>query len=95
MHRHRRVTFQPGALRATVKQVYGVRSQCRCYPKPPHNIVEEDITRASGDTRKGAIMVFVFVVDTERRPLAPCHPARARRLLTEGKAAVWRRCRCG
>ncbi|HEV8193753.1 MAG TPA: RNA-guided endonuclease IscB [Ktedonobacterales bacterium] len=36
-------------------------------------------------------MAFVFVVDTERRPLVPCHPARARRLLTEGKAAVWRR----
>jgi 5-methylcytosine-specific restriction endonuclease McrA len=33
---------------------------------------------------------MVFVVDTEKRPLAPCHPARARRLLTEGKAAVWR-----
>ena len=36
-------------------------------------------------------MVFVFVVDTEQRPLSPCHPARARRLLTAGKAAVWRR----
>jgi 5-methylcytosine-specific restriction endonuclease McrA len=35
-------------------------------------------------------MVFVFVVDSEHRPLAPCHPARARRLLTDGKAAVWR-----
>jgi 5-methylcytosine-specific restriction endonuclease McrA len=34
---------------------------------------------------------MVFVVDTEQRPLAPCHPARARRLLTTGKAAVWRR----
>ena len=34
---------------------------------------------------------MVFVVDTEHRPLSPCHPARARRLLTEGKAAVWRR----
>jgi 5-methylcytosine-specific restriction endonuclease McrA len=33
----------------------------------------------------------VFVVGTEKRPLAPCHPGRARRLLTEGKAAVWRR----
>jgi 5-methylcytosine-specific restriction endonuclease McrA len=33
----------------------------------------------------------VFVVDTEYRPLSPCHPARARRLLTEGKAAVGRR----
>jgi 5-methylcytosine-specific restriction endonuclease McrA len=35
---------------------------------------------------------MVFVVDTKHRPLAPCHPARARRLLTEGRAAVWRRC---
>jgi 5-methylcytosine-specific restriction endonuclease McrA len=34
--------------------------------------------------------LMVFVVDTEHRPLSPCHPARARRLLTEGKAAVWR-----
>jgi 5-methylcytosine-specific restriction endonuclease McrA len=33
---------------------------------------------------------MVFVVDTDKRPLAPCHPARARRLLTERKAAVWR-----
>jgi 5-methylcytosine-specific restriction endonuclease McrA len=36
-------------------------------------------------------VVFVFVVDTEHHPLAPCHPARARRLLAAGKAAVWRR----
>jgi hypothetical protein len=35
-------------------------------------------------------MSMVFVVDTEQRPLAPCHPARARKLLTSGKAAVWR-----
>jgi hypothetical protein len=34
---------------------------------------------------------MVFVVDVEKRPLAPCHPARARRLLDQGKAAVWRR----
>jgi 5-methylcytosine-specific restriction endonuclease McrA len=34
---------------------------------------------------------MVFVVDTEQRPLAPRHPARARRLLASGKAAVWRR----
>jgi 5-methylcytosine-specific restriction endonuclease McrA len=36
-------------------------------------------------------MSSVFVVDSERRPLAPVHPGRARRLLTEGKAAVLRR----
>jgi 5-methylcytosine-specific restriction endonuclease McrA len=34
---------------------------------------------------------MVFVVDTEKRPLIPCLPARARRLLDQGKAAVWRR----
>ena len=34
---------------------------------------------------------MVLVVDTEHRPLSPCHPARARRLLSHGKAAVWRR----
>ena len=33
---------------------------------------------------------MVFVVDTEHRPLSPCHPARARRLLSHWKAAVWR-----
>src|SRR5260370_29904354 len=35
--------------------------------------------------------IMVFVVDVEKRPLDPCHPARARRLLDQGKAAVWRR----
>jgi len=34
---------------------------------------------------------MVFVIDTEKRLLAPCHPARARGLLGNGKAAVWRR----
>jgi 5-methylcytosine-specific restriction endonuclease McrA len=34
---------------------------------------------------------MVFVVDTDHKPLSPCHSARARRLLTAGKAAVWRR----
>jgi 5-methylcytosine-specific restriction endonuclease McrA len=34
---------------------------------------------------------FVFVLDSDRRPLSPCHPARARELLRRGKAAVFRR----
>jgi 5-methylcytosine-specific restriction endonuclease McrA len=34
---------------------------------------------------------MIVVVDSEQRPLAPCHPARARRLFTARKAAVWRR----
>ena len=33
----------------------------------------------------------VFVVDTNKKPLAPCTPARARMLLRKGKAAVYRR----
>lgn len=33
----------------------------------------------------------VFVVDKNRNPLMPCHPARARELLRKGKAAVFRR----
>jgi hypothetical protein len=33
----------------------------------------------------------VFVVDTYEQPLNPVHPGRARWLLTQGKAAVFRR----
>lgn len=36
-------------------------------------------------------MSQVFVLDTNKQPLAPTHPARARVLLTSGKAAVYRR----
>ncbi|WP_252180257.1 RNA-guided endonuclease IscB [Endozoicomonas sp. 4G] len=33
----------------------------------------------------------VFVFDKNKKPLMPCHPARARKLLNKGKAAVFRR----
>ena len=33
----------------------------------------------------------VFVLDKNRHPLDPCHPARARRLLKAGRAAIFRR----
>lgn len=36
-------------------------------------------------------MSKVFVVDTYERPLDPVHPGRARLLLKQGKASVWRR----
>ena len=36
-------------------------------------------------------MQYVLVLDTNRQPLAPCHPARARELLKSGKAAVFRK----
>lgn len=35
--------------------------------------------------------MFVLVVDTNKKPLNPTHPARARKLLKAGKAAVYRR----
>lgn len=34
---------------------------------------------------------YVFVIDTNRKPLSPCRPITARKLLTAGKAAVFRR----
>ncbi|MDR0460289.1 MAG: HNH endonuclease [Nitrososphaerota archaeon] len=34
---------------------------------------------------------MVFVIDTNKKPLAPCSPARARWLLKVGKAAIWRK----
>jgi hypothetical protein len=33
---------------------------------------------------------FVFVIDTNKRPLNPVHPGLARLLLTQRKAAVFR-----
>jgi len=35
-------------------------------------------------------MQRVFVLDRNKQPLMPCHPARARELLDKGKAAVYR-----
>jgi 5-methylcytosine-specific restriction endonuclease McrA len=49
------------------------------------NIAEEIFTP------KGSYMGNrVFVLDAEKQPLMPCHPARARELLRKGKAAVYR-----
>ena len=36
-------------------------------------------------------MQRVFVLDTNKKQLAPCRPKRARKLLDNGKAAVFRR----
>ena len=33
----------------------------------------------------------VLVLDTNRKPLMPCYPARAKKLLTSGRASVFRR----
>ena len=36
-------------------------------------------------------MSKVFVLDTQKRPLDPVHPGRARLLLKDGKAVIFRR----
>ncbi|MEK9164392.1 MAG: RRXRR domain-containing protein [Chloroflexota bacterium] len=36
-------------------------------------------------------MQKVFVVSVDRKPLDPCHPARARELLRSKRAAIFRR----
>jgi 5-methylcytosine-specific restriction endonuclease McrA len=66
--------------------------------KQPDNIDEETIIRVSGNSRgnpdtflKGTAMQRVLVVDKNKTPLMPCHPARAKELLNKGKAAVLRR----
>ncbi|KLU61458.1 CRISPR-associated endonuclease Cas9 [Peptococcaceae bacterium CEB3] len=35
--------------------------------------------------------MFVLVLDTNKKPLSPCHPAIARKLLKQGRAAIFRR----
>ncbi|EFH90085.1 HNH endonuclease [Ktedonobacter racemifer DSM 44963] len=57
------------------------------YVKPFANIDEAHITLE--DRRLN--LSNVFVIDSDYKPLNPVHPARARLLLTQGNAAVYRR----
>ena len=59
----------------------------------PKDIDEATITRVSGGPQgqRRVVMSKVFVLDTNKQPLAPVHPGRARHLLTSGQAAVFRR----
>ncbi len=64
-------------------------------PKPVGNIPEgrrfaRSASRPQGQNNvrvKGEFMQ-VFVLDKRKKPLMPCHPARARELLREGRAVV-------
>jgi 5-methylcytosine-specific restriction endonuclease McrA len=53
----------------------------------PKNLGEENITRLTEISMSN----LVFVFDTNQRPLDPVHPGKARRLLSTGNAAVFRR----
>src|SRR5262245_21655864 len=95
MHRHQGMAPQSPALRTVVKQAHGVAASAAVTRrKPPAILGEGNLTRASGgphgQQNGGVFMSWVFVVDVELRPLAPVHPGAARRLLTAGKAAIWR-----
>ena len=35
---------------------------------------------------------MVFVLSKNKKPLSPCHPAKARQLLRKGKAVIHKRC---
>lgn len=77
-----------------------VRGNCRAILNMPNglnkciahasrfNIVEEDVTV---DIQRERRESMVFVLDTNRKPLSPCHPAVARKLLKEGKAKVFKK----
>jgi len=54
--------------------------------------VEATFTLATGGSERGKqAMSYVFVIDANRKPLNPVHPGYARLLLTQKKAAVFRR----
>jgi 5-methylcytosine-specific restriction endonuclease McrA len=57
--------------------------------KPLLNIIEAPITWETRGPKGQTSMTFVFVVDTNKQPLNPVHPGRARMLLKAGKAAVY------
>ncbi len=54
-------------------------------PGPSRSKVSADDQSGGGNSS-----VFVFVLDRHQQPLMPCHPARARELLTKGRAVVVR-----
>src|SRR5437660_482337 len=99
MDRHSGVAFQLRTLRRSVKPSrWGFnRSAARKSRKPSLKYDEENFTwetraPATGKRLKEPIvMSHVLVIDQDKRPLDPIHPGYARKLLSSGKAAVYRR----
>lgn len=61
------------------------------YVKPLDKFVEATITSERRGSQGHTSMSKVFVLDTNKQPLDPVHPGRARLLLSQGKAAVYKR----
>lgn len=99
MHRHSGVAFQLRTLRRSVKPSrWGFnRSAARNPRKPSLKLDEENFTWATRGPETGKscrepiVMSHVLVIDQNKRPLDPIHPGHARKLLSTGKAAVYRR----
>jgi len=83
---------QSQPLRCSIKQVDTGQAGV-LHAKPFHNSVEATITSARRGPKgqKEHPMSSIFVVDTNKQPLDPVHPARARILLKKGQAAVYKR----
>jgi 5-methylcytosine-specific restriction endonuclease McrA len=57
----------------------------------PMRLVEAHLTWDTRALRKGQRNAcMVFVLSSDGQPLDPCHEARARKLLSKGRAAIWR-----
>lgn len=63
------------------------------YAKPLAKVVEATLTweTRGSQKQKEKLLSHVFVLDANKQPLEPVYPGRARFLLTQGKAAVYRR----
>ena len=82
-----------GLYKTRVKKAKGKAPNAPVVPlreEPVVHLSEENIY-PSREKGSNPMVQRVFVLDTHRKPLSPCHPARARELLRKGKAAVFRR----
>ena len=61
------------------------------FPPGDSSVTVVGLADAKNSGRKSADTPKVFVLDKHKKPLMPCHPARARMLLTRGRAVVDRR----
>ncbi len=83
---------QFAALSGEIKQQAGSSASRVSSMTSLNNIAEAHFTGLKKPRLKEvANMQRVLVLDKNRQPLMPCHPARARALLKAGKAAVFRR----
>lgn len=68
------------------------RTRESIFPASPNNTSEAHFIGPRGPTNpKGSNTLRVAVLDSDKRPLAPTTPRRAKMLLASGKAAVFRR----